>query len=96
MYNNEIIMIEKVNFINKEYKLIFTLHAYERMKLRNISREVVKLVIEGGLAVKKSKKNKWWVYKKIKGRTDNDICVSINVEDPKIIVITALINWRPK
>ena len=89
-------MLKEIKFKNKKYKLIITKHAVERMQERDISRSIVEEVIETGNSLKKSKKDKWWVFKKVKGRKDNDICLSISIEEPNLIVITTLINWRPE
>ena len=89
-------MLKEIKFKRKKYKLILTKHALERMEERDISRSLVEEVIESGDSLQKKTKGKWWVYKKIKGRVDNDICLSISIEDPNLIVITTLINWRPK
>lgn len=89
-------MLKEIKFKRKKYKLILTKHALERMKERDISRSIVEEIVETGESIQKKTKDKWWVYKKIKRRNDNDICLSISIEDPNLIVITTLINWRPK
>lgn len=88
-------MLKQITFKNKKYKLIFTAHALERMTSRNISRAIVEKIIETGIPLQKKQNGKWWVYKKIVERDDNDICLSISIEGPGLIVITTLINWRP-
>ena len=88
-------MLKQVKFKGKRYKLVLTQHALERMSEREISRTIVEDVIQTGTPVKKKTLGKWWVYKRIKGQPDNDICISISVEKPNLIVITTLINWKP-
>ena len=88
-------MLKNIKFRKKLYKLILTKHALERMDERDISRGTVEDVIQSGIAIEKNNPKKWWIYKKIKNRADNYICVSISIEDPNLIVITTLINWRP-
>ncbi len=89
-------MIQEVKFKGIKYKLILTKHALERMEEREISRSLVIEILENGKAVEKTKKGKWWVYKKVKLRKDNDVCLSVTIESPHLILITALVNWRPE
>ena len=89
-------MIQEVNFQGAKYKLILTKHALERMEERRVSRGLIIEVIETGKAIEKNKKGRWWIYKEIKLRTDNNICLSVTIESPHLILITTLINWRPK
>jgi len=89
-------MIKKVKFQGVKYKLILTKHALERMEERKIPKGLITEIIETGTAIEKKKKGKWWVYKNIKLRKDNDICLSVTIESPHLILITTLINWRPK
>ncbi len=89
-------MLLEVVFRRKKYKLVITQHAIERMAQRNVPRSLVKEIIETGKAKAKTKPGKWWVFKKVKRRPDNDICLSISIEDPQLIVITTLIDWRPE
>lgn len=89
-------MLAEVTFRRKKYKLIITQHALERMVSRNISRSLVLEIIETGKPKAKKKPCKWWIYKSIKGRSDNSISLSISIEDPHLIVITTLVEWRPK
>ena len=89
-------MLQFVEFNRKSYKLVITDHALKRMKQRGITRSTLIEVLEFGDLVPKGQKNKFWVYKMIDERKDNFICASISIEDPMIVVITTLINWRPK
>ena len=89
-------MLKEIKFRNRKYKLILTKHALERMSEREVSRAIVEEVIESGNALKKTTEGKWWVFKKIKNRSDNFVCLSISIESPNLIVITTLVNWRPK
>ena len=85
-----------VLFHGKNYRLVFTEHARIQMDLRGLSDSTVKSVIETGIVRPKDKKKKFWVFKKLKDRPDNLISISISVESPNIIVITAMVNWRPE
>ena len=67
-----------------------------QMELRSLDQATVLEVIETGEVKAKESKNKFWVYKEILGRKDNLISVSISIEDPHLIVITTMINWRPQ
>ncbi|MGB0452179.1 MAG: DUF4258 domain-containing protein [Bacteriovoracaceae bacterium] len=89
-------MLTEVTFRRKKYKLIITQHALERMAQRDIPRSIVQEIIETGKSKAKKKPGKWWVYKKIKGRKDNNVSLSISIEEPHLIVITTLVDWRPK
>ena len=82
-------------FRKKEYKVVFTEHARLRMELRGISEPTVVDVLETGKIKAKEKTDRFWVYKKIRGRKDNLISVSICIEDPHLIVITTMVNWSP-
>lgn len=89
-------MIQEVKFQGRKYKLILTKHALERMTERKILKSLITEIIETGKAIEKNKKGRWWIYKKIKQRKDNYICLSVTIESPHLILITTLINWRPK
>ena len=86
----------KVSFQRSSYEVVFTEHAKLQMSLRGLSDSDILDVIETGEVRTKSVENKFWVYKKLKGRKDNLISVSISIEDPHLIVITAMVNWRPQ
>jgi hypothetical protein len=86
----------KVKFRDKSCEVVLTDHAKIQMELRNISSSDLKEVLETGEIKNKDVKNKFWVYKSLKGRRDNLISVSISVESPRLIVITTLVNWSPK
>lgn len=89
-------MLRDIIFKGRGYKLIITNHAFLRMSERRVTIDIIEEIIETGQGKQKYLKNKWWVYKKIKERDDNDICLSISIEKPNLIVVTALINWRPE
>lgn len=85
----------KITFRGEQYKIIFTEHAKIQMKLRDLSEDLIIEVIETG-TIREKDKNKFWAYKSIKGRKDNMISVALAIESPHLIVITAMVNWRPK
>ena len=64
--------------------------------MRGIDEFALQEIIETGVVKPKARKNKFWVFKEMEGRKDNLICASISVETSNLIVITTLINWRPK
>jgi hypothetical protein len=86
----------KAVFRKSSYEVVFTDHAKLQMLLRELSEADVLHVIETGEARAKNIKNKFWVYKELKGRKDNLVSVSISIEDPHLIVITTMVNWRPQ
>lgn len=86
----------KAKFRKSSYEVIFTEHALLQMELRNLDQATVLGVIETGEIKAKPSKSKFWVFKEILGRKDNLISISISIEDPHLIVITAMINWRPE
>lgn len=86
----------KVNFNGELYQVVFTDHAKERMALRIISEDLVYFVLKNGHQIQKEKANHYWVYGSVPKRRDNFICLSIALETPFLIVVTTLINWRPK
>ncbi len=65
------------------------------MALRDLDEATVLKVIETGKVKAKEKPGKFWVFKKLPKRRDNLISISISIEDPHLIVITTLVNWRP-
>ena len=89
-------MLSFVRFRRKKYKLVVTNHARNRMQSRDVSRQHLLWVLENGSHKKKpTKDNKFWVYDRIENRDDNMVCFSIAIEEPNLIVVTALINWSP-
>jgi hypothetical protein len=86
----------RVSFRKASYEVVFTEHARTQMSLRGLGEADVLSVIESGEVKPKESKNKFWVYRKVSGRNDNFISVSISIEPPKLIVITAMVNWRPQ
>ena len=85
----------KVKFQEEIYQLVFTDHAEARMNLSRVSPEDVKTILETGKVKFKDKPNSFWVYKSMRGRKDNVIYLSVSIENPFLIVITSLVNWRP-
>jgi hypothetical protein len=85
----------EVVFLKRKFKFVMTEHVRQRMVLREISLNMLVDVIECGIVMKKSEENKYWVYKSVSSRSDNAVCLSIAVEGPTLVVITALVNWRP-
>lgn len=82
-------------FQNKKLNVIITNHALQRMKERDITKELVLEVLESG-DIKQKDEDRYWVYKHIRMRTDNLICLAVKIEKSDLIVITTLINWEPK
>lgn len=85
----------KVVFQKRELTLVVTDHARQRIVSRAINLKTLLDVIEDGTEVARSESNKYWVYKSISGRIDNMICLSLAIESPSLVVVTALVNWRP-
>ena len=85
----------KVRFQGEFYQLVVTDHAKERMRSRNVDEETLIDILQTGLVKTRDKPNQFWVYKSLRKRKDNSLCVSISIETPFLIVITTLINWRP-
>ncbi len=88
-------LVMRVSFRSKSYDVVFTEHAKLQMELRELTEATVLVVIETGEVKPKTVKNKFWVYKKLRGRRDNLISVSISIETPRLIVITTMVNWSP-
>ena len=86
--------MKKVRFRRRTYNFIVTDHAKVRMKMRG-SELTLQEVIETGAVKSKACKNRFWIFKEMRGRKDNLICASISIETPNLVV-TTLINWRPK
>ena len=85
-----------VRFQGKKYQLIITDHARSRMELRNIDEEAVIDLLQTGQIKEKPMKGKFWVFKQIGKNNEKSVCLSVSVETPNLIVITALVNWRPE
>ena len=86
----------KVEFQGSSYKTIFTGHAKLQMEMRGLTEAQVVEVIETGEVKPKASLGKFWVFKKLSDRKDNLISISISLEKPHLIVITAMVNWSPK
>ena len=89
-------IVTKVRFQGLSYNVVFTAHAKLQMGLRQLTESEVFEVIQEGDVKPKEVKNKFWVFMSIAGRKDNFISVSISIESPRLIVITTMINWRPR
>lgn len=83
-------------FGKKRYKLVVTDHARMRIKSRDLTDEIVVDIIQTGTVKPKSVENRYWIYKDISNRHDKAVCLSVAIEEPNLIIITALINWRPE
>jgi hypothetical protein len=83
-------------FRKKRLKLVLTDHAQLRLKSREVTIEMVIDVIQTGKVKPKGDEDRFWIYKDFSGRDDNSICLSVVVETPYLIVVTALVNWRPE
>jgi hypothetical protein len=86
----------RVSFRGKPYELILTDHAQLQMELRGLDTAVVAEVVETGTIKPKAMKNKYWVYKKVKGRKDDLVALSFAIESPKLIVVTTMVNGSPE
>ena len=85
----------KVCFQGSDYEVVFTEHAKLQMDLRGLSESDVREVIRTGDVKTRAIQGKFWVFKNLPGRKDNFISVSIAIEEPHLIVITTMVNWRP-
>jgi hypothetical protein len=63
---------------------------------RRVNEHEVIEIIEQGKSKSKGIAQKYWVYKRVANRGDNNICLSISIEVPHLIVITTLVNWSPE
>jgi len=88
--------VKKALFQGFAYDVVFTEHAKLQMVLRGLTELEVLEVIKTGKVKARVAKSKFWVYKKLPGRNDNLISVSIAIEKPHLIVITTMVNWRPE
>lgn len=86
----------EVFFRKKRRKLVLTDHAQMRIKTRELSVKQVIDVIETGIVKPKVDENRFWIYKNLPARSDNSICLSIVIEEPNLILVTALVNWSPE
>ena len=86
----------EVRFSNNRFKLVITDHARQRMKARNLTKDIIISVIETGKVKAKVTEDRYWVYADLPNRRDNSICLSVAVERPHLVVVTALVNWRPE
>jgi hypothetical protein len=86
---------DDVQFRGQECEWVITEHALERMILRGLPRELLKVVLETGVIKSRAKPGGFWVFKEFAEREDNLICASVQCENRTLIVITVLVNWRP-
>jgi hypothetical protein len=86
----------EVIFAKRRYKLIITDHAQLRMKSRDITSEMLVDIILTGRVKPKGVEGRYWIYKNFSNRNDNFVCLSVVVEEPNLIVVTALVSWRPE
>jgi len=73
-------------------KIIFTHHALERMKKRNIETNLVLELIETGEVQYKEIKHAW-IFKHYQERSDNLICAAVMIGEV-IVIKTVMINWQ--
>jgi hypothetical protein len=86
-----------VTFQGERLELQKTDHALARMKSRNISQaQLLDIIALGTVKPKDGAPNKFWVFNRIRARTDNLISISVAIEKPKLVVITVMVNWSPK
>ena len=85
----------KVRFLGRVFDLIVTNHARQSLATTKISQVQMKQTILTGVVKRKTAENKFWIYKRFKNREDNMICLSVATEGEYLIVVTALVNWRP-
>jgi hypothetical protein len=86
----------KARFRGSTFEVVFTEHAKQQMHLRGLEEaEVLKVIETGQVKAKNAPGKKYWVFKKVPGRKDNLISVSLSIEEPNLIVITTMVNWRP-
>ena len=81
----------RIRFRGKSYQLVITDHA----RARKLSRRQVFETLRTGKFKRKDEKDKFWVYRYIKGRRDNLVAAAIVIEGSFLVVITVLVNWRP-
>jgi len=58
------------------------------MSSRGVSELTILEIIETGFVKMRDKPNKFWIYR-------GTVCVAIVVEDPNLILVTVMLNWRP-
>lgn len=89
--------MKTVTFQGELLELEVTDHVKERMVEREITEAMlIQTIQHGELKAKPGRVNKFWVWMEFTGREDNCICFSLVVERPKLVLITAMTNWRPK
>lgn len=76
-------------------KIVYSAHAVERMKQRNISTVEVELIIRDPDGKVKQSKDKWIYYKYIGKRKDNNIAaVTVHKENLYFEVLAVMINFE--
>ena len=86
----------RISFRAKSYDVVFTDHSKQQMALRKLEESVIVDIVQTGEVKARDAENKFWVFKKIPGREDNLISVSVSLEAPRLIIITTIVNWRPR
>ncbi len=76
-------------------EIVYTEHAVERMRERNISPRHVRELMSKPKGKIKQSKDKWIFYKAFKNRRDNDLAaVIVEISGNRFEVITVMVNFE--
>lgn len=75
-----------------QLKVVFTAHALDRMRLRDMPESLVMDIIETGVD-KDAGRGHHWLYKQYADRDDNLLCVAAVIEDA-LVVKTVMHHWE--
>lgn len=82
------------DFFSARFNLdvVVTHHAHQSMRKRDVSMELLALVLEQG-EIKRKTSVDCWVFQRVQGRADNLVCAAVALESA-LIIKTVMINWE--
>ena len=72
--------------------LVITRHAAERMRVRNVTEELVLKIVDTGY-LRYSDSTRLWAWLEVPGRGDNLLCLAVVLEDA-VVVKTVMHHWE--
>jgi hypothetical protein len=72
--------------------LIITRHAAERMRARNVTQELVLMIVDTGF-VRYSDPARLWTWLEVPDRDDNLLCLALVLEEA-VVVKTVMHHWE--
>jgi hypothetical protein len=89
----------RVTFRSSEYDLVVTTHVLDVMNTRDVSLELLIDIIQTGTSKQSERSpHKWWAFKTIEGRIDNNIAVTVAIENQgaDLVAVNVMVSWKEK